>query len=117
MSLVLKGDEAAARALGALADLKIAKTLGEKIGQAPDALVALALGTTLRRPDFKSDEARIEIVRILGKVPGDASISELEKYLEAVPEKSERKSRSEAAHIVEQRGGVSGAAQKKADES
>ena len=103
MALLKKGDEASGTALAALANAELARSLGEMIGSAPDGLLARCLGAILMRPDFKPDEARVEVVKALGKIPGNDSLEQLTNYLGAIPEKPPRESRTEAEAIVEAR--------------
>lgn len=101
VALLKGGDEAAAPALAALADPELAKDIAELIGQAPDGLVARCLGAILLRPDFKPEAARVEVVRALGKVPGDEALEHLTAYVSAVPENPPRQSRREAEALIE----------------
>ncbi len=107
MELLKKGDESSAMALAALANADLARGLGELIGSAPDGLLARCLGAILMRPDFKPEEARVEVVRTLGKIPGNDSLEQLTNYLGAIPENPPRDSRTEADKIVELRLGGS----------
>jgi hypothetical protein len=59
------------------------------------------------RPDFKPEEARVEVVKALGKIPGNDSLEQLTNYIGAIPEKPPRDSRNEAENIVEARLGGS----------
>ncbi|MCP4444721.1 MAG: hypothetical protein GY811_05150 [Myxococcales bacterium] len=107
MSLLKKGDEAPALALAALANPDLARAVSELIGTAPDGLLARCLGAILMRPDFKPEEARVEVVKALGKIPGNDSLEQLTNYVGAIPEKPPRDSRSEAERIIEARlGGI-----------
>jgi HEAT repeat protein len=101
VALLKGGDEAAAPALARLADPELAKDVAELIGQAPDGLVARCLGAILMRPDFKPEEARVEVVRALGKVPGDDGLEQLTAYVASVPENPPRQSRREAEALIE----------------
>ncbi len=103
MSLLKKGDEAAAPALASLANPDLARAVSELIGQAPDGLLARCLGAILMRPDFKPEEARVEVVKALGKIPGNDSLEQLTNYVGAIPEKPPRDSRTEAERIIEAR--------------
>lgn len=103
LALLRKGDEAAAPALSALGDVEVARAVGELIGKAPDALVARTLGSILLRADFKPEDARVQVVRALGKVPGNEALEQLTTYVGAVPENPPRQSRREAEAIIEQR--------------
>jgi HEAT repeat protein len=103
IALIKKGDDASAMALAALANADLARSLGELIGSAPDGLLARCLGAILMRPDFKPEEARVEVVKALGKIPGNDSLEQLTNYMGAIPETPPRDSRSEAENIVEAR--------------
>jgi HEAT repeat protein len=107
VELIKKGDEASAMALAALANADLARSLGELIGTAPDGLLARCLGGILMRPDFKPEDARVEVVKTLGKIPGNDSLEQLTNYIGAIPETPPRDSRSEAENIVEARLGGS----------
>jgi HEAT repeat protein len=103
MALLVKGDEATAPALAALADPKLAVDVAETIGKAPDALVARCLGGMLARPDFKPDTARVEVVRALGRIDSQEALEQLTTYVSSVPKNPPRQSRKEAERLVEQR--------------
>ncbi len=107
IALLKKGDEASALALAALANADLARSLGELIGSAPDGLLARCLGAILMRPDFKPEDARVEVVRTIGKIPGNDSLEQLTNYLGSIPETPPRDSRSEAESIIEARLGGS----------
>lgn len=103
IKLLKKGDEPAAAALAALADPELARGIAELIGSAPDGLLARCLGSILMRPDFKPEEARVEVVKALGKIPGNDSLEQLSNYVGSIPEKPPRTSRTEAEAIMEAR--------------
>jgi HEAT repeat protein len=103
LALLKKGDEAAAPALAALGDARLAAAIGELIGVAPDALVARALGLILMAPKFGPEEARVEVVRALGKVQGSEAVEQLTTYVDSIPEKPPRQSRREAESLIEAR--------------
>ncbi len=103
LSLLKKGDEASAPALAALATPDLARAVSELIGQAPDGLLSRCLGAILMRPDFKPEEARVEVVKALGKIPGNDSLELMTNYVGAIPEKPPRDSRAEAERIIEAR--------------
>ncbi len=107
IALIKKGDEASAMALASLANADLARSLGELIGSAPDGLLARCLGAILMRPDFKPEEARVEVVRALGKIPGNDTLEQLSNYIGSIPDKPPRDSRREAELIVEARLGGS----------
>ena len=108
MVLLVKGDEATAPALAALADPKLAMDVAETIGKAPDALVARCLGGMLARPDFKPDTARVEVVRALGRIDAQEALEQLTTYVSSVPKNPPRQSRKEAEQLVEMKLGGGG---------
>jgi HEAT repeat protein len=103
LELLKKGDEAAAPALATLATPDLARALGELIGVAPDFLLARALGLTLRRQDFGPETALVQVVRTLGKVPGQEALDQLQRYVESVPANPPRQSRREAEALIKAR--------------
>ncbi len=102
LALLAKGDPASARALAAIADLEMARFIGEQLGQVPDDLLAECLGAILARADF-NEAARLQVVRALGKVNGPAATQALADYVSATPESPPRQSRKEAEAMVEAR--------------
>jgi len=108
LALLVKGDEATAPALAALADPKLAMDVAEMIGKAPDALVARCLGGMLARPDFKPDTARVEVVRALGRIDSQEALEQLTTYVSSVPKNPPRQSRKEAEQLVETKIGGGG---------
>lgn len=105
LALLKKGDEASAAALASMAKPDLARAVAELIGTAPDQLVARCLGAMLMRPDFKPEDARVEVVKSLGKIPGNDALEQLTSYVASIPEKPPRASRKEAEAIVEARMG------------
>ena len=103
LALMAKNDAPAAKALAALADVELARVIGEQLGTVPDALLAECLGAILVRADFGPDSARLEVVRALGKIAGADATSALADYVSATPEKPPRQSRREAESLVESR--------------
>jgi HEAT repeat protein len=103
MALLVKGDEATATGLAALADPELAKNVAETIGRAPDAVVARCLGGMLARPDFKPDSARVEVVRALGRIDGQEALEQLTSYVASVPKNPPRQSRKEAEQLIQSR--------------
>jgi len=103
LALLEIGDEAAAPALAAMADPDLAREVAELIGKAPDGVVARCLGAILIRPTFKPEEARVQVVRALGKIPGGDAIEQLTNYVGSVPEKNPRQSRREAETLIERK--------------
>ncbi len=103
IALLKRGDDAAVLALAATADADLARVIAEQIGSAPDGALARCLGAILMRPDFSSDDARVQVVYALGKIPGNESLEQLTNYVGSVPENPPRQSRKEAETIIEQR--------------
>ncbi len=103
VALLRRGDEVPVQALGQLGDDKVAAKVAELIGVAPDALVSHALGAILLNPKFGPDDARLEVVKTLGGIPGGESIEALSNYVASIPAKPPRPSREEAELIVEKR--------------
>ena len=101
--LLKKGDEASAVALAAMASADIARRVAELIGEAPDRLVGECLGAILLSPNLGKEEIYVEIVRAVGKIPGDEAVVALTGFIGATPEKPPRQSRREAQVLYEQR--------------
>lgn len=105
--LLARGEEPAAKALAAMADADLARKIGDQLGKVPDAILAQTLGLVLKRADFASDPARVELVRAIGKIQGPEAISALTDYLDSTPKTPPRQSRTEAQKMVEARLGGS----------
>jgi hypothetical protein len=103
VQLLVKGDEATVTALAAIATPELTRRLGELIGHAPDDLLARTFGLVLLRPDFGKEEAYVEVVVALAKVPGEEAVVSLTNYISAIPEKPVRASRTRAQQLVEAR--------------
>lgn len=103
LALLKKGDEAAAPALATLANAEVARLVAEMIGEAPDALLVDCLGAILMRKDLGKEDVYVELVRAIGKIPGDESVVALTAYVSAIPETPPRQSRREAQILIEQR--------------
>jgi HEAT repeat protein len=103
LKLLVKGDQAAAIALGAIGNADVARMVAEQIGNAPDGQIIRCLGLLLARPSFGPDSARVEVVRALGQLRGDEVVLTLTNYVSSVPEKQPRRSRDEAEAIIEKR--------------
>ncbi len=101
--LLARSEDSASRALAAMADVDLARKIGDQFGKVPDPILAQTLGAILRRPDFGPDAARVEIVRAIGKIQDTAAISALTDYLDATPKNPPRESRQEAQKMVEAR--------------
>ena len=108
IALMKKGDDAAPAALAAVAGPDTAIKVGELIGEAPDRLIAECLGALLLRTDLGKEDIYVEMVRALGKIPGEEAVVALTAFISATPEKPVRQSRREAQTIYEQRLGGGG---------
>jgi HEAT repeat protein len=101
--LLGRGEEPAAHALAAMADADLARKIGDLFGKVPDATLAQCLGMILKRADFGPDDARVELVRALGKIQDSAALTALSDYVDATPKNPPRASREEALKMVEAR--------------
>ena len=101
--LMGKGEQPASAAIAAIADLDLARKVGDQLGKMPDAILAQTLGAILKRSDFGPDEARVDIVRAIGKIQGPEAITALTDYVDATPKNPPRNSRNEAQKMVEAR--------------
>jgi HEAT repeat protein len=102
-ALLERGEESAGKALAAMADVDLARKIGDHLGKVPDGILADTLGMVLRRADFGPDAARVEIVRAIGKIQDTQAVSVLTDYLDATPKNPPRQSREEAQKMVEAR--------------
>jgi HEAT repeat protein len=102
-ALLARGEEPASRALAAMADADLARKIGDEFGKVPDAALAQCMGLILKRADFGPDDARVEIVRALGKIQDNAALTALSDYVDATPKNPPRQSRDEAQKMVEAR--------------
>jgi hypothetical protein len=107
LALLGKGDAGAGPALADLADADLARRIADLLGTAPDALLSQCLGRLLLRRDFGPEAARVQVVRVLAKVPGPEAITALTEYLEAIASGPARLSRREAEAALETRRGGS----------
>ncbi|HEY5933332.1 MAG TPA: hypothetical protein VIU61_01780 [Kofleriaceae bacterium] len=103
--LLAKGEESAARALAALADLDLARKIADQLGKVPEPVLAACLGAILLRSDFGPDPARVELVRAIGKIQDPAALAALTAYLDGTPKTPKRPSRDDAQSIVDARSG------------
>ncbi len=101
--LLARGEDSASKALAAMADADLARKIGDRLGQVPDAILAQTLGLVLKRADFGPDTARVELVRAIGKLPDAQAIGVLTDYVDATPANPPRQSREEAKKMVEAR--------------
>jgi len=106
IKLLQRKDTAAPEALGLIGGPDTARALGEMIGTVPNYLLTTTLGALLRRSDFGPEPVRTEVVKMLGKMPGDQPVDFLSDYVKATDtdkESKARPSRAEAQKIIEQR--------------
>ncbi len=103
LKLLERGDEAAAEAVGKLATPRTVATLAESAGRLPDAIIASALSEVVRREDV-ADPLRVEVLRVIAKLPGAASTAALMDYL-AQPGGKGRPSKDVAQKLIDERGG------------
>lgn len=106
IKLLQRKDTAAPEALGLIGGPDTARALGEMIGTVPNYLVTATLGALLKRSDFGPEPVRTEVVKMLGKMPGDQPVDFLSDYVKATDtdkESKARPSRAEAQKIIEQR--------------
>jgi HEAT repeat protein len=101
--LLERGEESAARGLAAMADVDLAAKIADRLGKVPDQTLALCLGLILKRPDFGSDAAKVEVVRAIGKIQDKVAITVLAEYVDGTPPKPPKPSRQEAEAIVNAR--------------
>jgi len=102
VALLKRGDDSAASALGKLANPDLAAKLGDLIGDVRDDLLSNALGGLLLRDDLK-DEVKLEVVRTLGKIPGEMALASLAEYVSQPAGKTKPPSRVEAEKILGER--------------
>lgn len=101
--LLARNEDYAAKALAAMADVELARRIGEQHGKVPEPILAMTLGLVLNRPDFGPDAARVDLVRSLGKLQDPTALAALTDYLDATPKTPPRESRAEAQKMVEAR--------------
>ena len=101
--LLSRGEEPAARALAAMADVELAARIADQFGKVPAESLALCLGAILMRADFGPDTARVEVVRAIGKIEDKSAVTALQDYLANSPKTPARTSRTEAQMIVDAR--------------
>jgi HEAT repeat protein len=103
LKLLAHKDAAAAPALAEIGGPETARTLAEMVGNVPDHLLVTALGDLLKRKDFGPDPIRLEVVKTLGKIPGNDAVDALADYLKVTAKDKTTPSRGEASKIIEQR--------------
>jgi hypothetical protein len=57
----------------------------------------------LMRKDMGPEQVYVELVRAIGKIPGEEAVVALTTYISSLPEKDLRQSKREAQSIYEQR--------------
>ncbi|MEZ4368892.1 MAG: hypothetical protein R2939_21825 [Kofleriaceae bacterium] len=77
--------------------------ISEQLGTVAEGPLATCLGMILVRPDFGPEDARLQVVRALGKMSGPEALAALADYVEATPAKPPRASRREAEQMVDAR--------------
>jgi HEAT repeat protein len=107
IQLLAHKDPAAVGALGQIGGAQTARKLGELIGTIPDGLLASTMGELLKRPDFGPDPLRVEVVKMLAKVPGADSTAALVEYVAATEKDKARPSRAAAKKAIEEKQGGS----------
>ncbi len=100
VAMLKAGEKSAGGALIAIADAEISRKVAETLGETPSQLLAETLGGILLRDDFGPDSLRVEVVRALAKIPGNAGTTQLATYLAETPAKPPRASRREAERLV-----------------
>jgi hypothetical protein len=101
--LLGKGDAAAAPALGTLGDPALAKRLFEQAGKLPDDLLAQALAAMLQNPRYGKEKDYVELVQMIGRLPGTEPVTALAAFLGTQPETSPRDSVKAARAVIEAR--------------
>jgi HEAT repeat protein len=101
--LMGKGEQPASAAIAAMADLDLARKVGDQLGKMPDAILAQTLGAILKRPDFGPDPARVDIVSAIGKIQAPEAVAALTDYVDATPKNPPRPSRTAAQKMIEAR--------------
>jgi HEAT repeat protein len=101
--LLARNEDAAAKALAAMADADLVRRIGDQLGKVPDRVLAQCLGMILKRADFGPDTVRVEVVRALGKIQDQSALDALSDYVDATPKNPPRQSREEAEKMVEAR--------------
>jgi len=103
LKLLARKDASAPAALGQIGGPETARTLAEMVGNVPDRLLVQSLAALLQRPDFGPGPLRLEVVKTLGKMPGNDAVEALSDYIKATAKDKNRPSRAEAGRLVEER--------------
>ena len=101
--LVRRGDPRAAAPAGQLATPEAVAELCGMQGAAKEDVLAVALGTYVKRADI-SDGTRIEPLRTIAKLHGVEATAALADYLASIPARDERPSKREAERLLDERG-------------
>ncbi len=100
VTLFSKGDNNAGKALIAFANKGLAYRLARLAGQASGDGIADVVWQVLSTTDSKKDSDRLDLVRLLARLPSTAARDYLQKYVDMTPEKPIRKSRLEAVAFL-----------------
>ena len=101
VSLIEKGDLAAGKAFGSMADAEDARKIAETVGRFPDDALAMALGTMLLRPEFDPEPTRVQVVRAMSKLRTKTVKEMLSKYSELDGSVGGRDSLKEARAVLD----------------
>jgi HEAT repeat protein len=101
--LVARNDKGAAAPLGMVMAPEAVPRLAELHGRIDDAVLAIALGEFIKRPEVP-DRLRLDVVRTLGGLTDAVATAALVQYLSSVPERDTRPSKEEAQKLLVQRG-------------
>jgi HEAT repeat protein len=101
--LVRRGDLGAAAPVGRLATPEAVAELCGMQGASNEGVLAVALGTYVRRTDI-SDGTRIEPLRTIAKLHGVEATAALADYLASIPPRDTRPSRRETERLLDERG-------------
>ncbi len=101
--LVSRSDTGAAGPLGKLIVPEQIPRVAELFGRVESNVLALVFGEFLKRPEVP-DRLRLDVVRTLARIPGQASTTALVEYLATVPANDGRPSKDEAQKVLD-RGG------------
>jgi HEAT repeat protein len=101
--LVRRGDLGAAAPAGRLATPEALAELCGMQGASKDDVLAVALGSYVRRTDI-SDGTRIEPLRTIAKLHGVEATAALADYLASIPARDARPSKRETERLLDERG-------------
>jgi HEAT repeat protein len=103
VTLLLKGDDAVATALAAIATPDLARKLAELFGRAPDQLLGKTLGLIVLRTDLGKEDTYVELINAIAKIPGDEAVNALTSFIARASDGRPAKTR--AKQQLEQRTG------------